>query len=451
MKTDSLVGFEHIHQHSMWSLLDGYGTCEEYAARSQEINQQYLCITDHGQMGVIPNQIQVCEEYGMTPIFGCELYLNDMQEPCSSKADLEKFTANLSPEEKKKWRKSHHLLAIAYNNEGYRNLVALSTWSYAFGYGGVPRRPRVNHEILAKHKEGLLISSCCILSPVGFAFTTQGKEAAFGVIEKYMAMFGKNFYLEMMMLDFKDQKPYDAFIIEAHEKYHIPIILTQDVHYCTQSDSKNQMYMLMVKTGNTLKDIEEAKKNDDTDRFFELQDKNLWRKSEEELNQYYFSTDYKDIIPFEIFQQAKAETVKLCERAKNVSLDRSIKLPQIPDADLKFREELMKGFKWRGLSGDEYMYRLKEEYELICRKGFSSYFLIQSEIVQEARRVCPKFLGWGNGDEAVGPGRGSAVGSLACYCLGLTDVDPIKHDLLFSRFISEARGGKQLKLKFSNR
>jgi DNA polymerase-3 subunit alpha len=172
-------------------------------------------------------------------------------------------------------------------------------------------------------------------------------------------------------------------------------------------------------------------------------------KSEEELNEKWAS-DYSDTIPLEFFEEAKRNTVRVAERAKGVKLDRSVKLPYIEDADQKLLEYISIGFKRRRLPRNStYMARIKEEYDLICSKGFASYFIIQKMMTDEARRVSRELLGYGDGSEAVGPGRGSAVGALTCYCLGITDVDPIEHDLLFSRFLSPARGGKQMKLRFS--
>lgn len=445
-------GFENLHVHSDFSLLDGVCKPDDLAARCArpEVNQKFLITTDHGSLGSTPSLIRACDDHNLTPLFGIEGYINPIQEPCTSKEQLDEFISHLSDEDKPRWRKSYHILMIAFNTIGYKNLVKLCSWGYSHGYGGLPRRPRINREMLLKHKEGLIITSGCYMSECGQAFDRGGEEAGFAMIEQYMAMFGENFYLELMLLDFKKQKPYDAFLIKAHDKYHIPLICSCDAHYANPEDSKYQRYMLMVRTENTIKDIEEAiKKEPDTDKFFELQDQNLWMKSEEELNEKWLS-DYQNIIPYELFCQAKAETVKICHKAKGVEIDRSIKLPQIPDADQKLKELVMQGFKQRGLSGKRYAMRLKEEYELICRKGFASYFLIQQQMVNEARRVCPEILGWGDGDEAVGPGRGSAVSSLCCYCLGITDVDPVHHDLLFSRFISEARGGRQLVLRFKN-
>lgn len=442
-------GFEHLHLHTDYSLLDGFSRVHEAASRVKELNQQFLCITDHGIMGAVPSQVQECEKNGINPLFGIELYVNNMQESCPSRDSLNAFLANLDEAQTKAWRKSYHLLAIAYSDEGYRNLVRLSSWSYANGYGGVPRRPRVNYEQLMKHKEGIIFTSCCYMSEVGQAFDRYGEDAAFAKIEEYVKMFGDNYVLEMMLLNFKKQKPYDAFLVKAHEKYGIPIEIANDCHYTLKEHSKFQQYMLMVRTDNTVQNIEEALKNgENEDQFFELQDQEIYIKSEEQLDEKWLS-DYRDIIPYELYCQAKTETVKIANKAKGVKIDRSIKLPSVPHADDKFREAIEYGFKRRNLP-ESYRKRLEEEYELICRKGFSSYFLLVQMMTDEARRVAPKLLGRGDGAAAVGPGRGSVCGSLAAYCMNIHDVDPIKHDLLFSRFISESRGGKQYKLEFSD-
>jgi DNA polymerase-3 subunit alpha len=253
-----------------------------------------------------------------------------------------------------------------------------------------------------------------------------------------------------MLLDFKKQKPYDKFIVKAKERYGLKIILSNDVHYCNKEDSHYQRLMLMIQTNRTIAEIEKALKEDSDQDFFELQDANLWMKSEEELNAKWLS-DYADTIPYEIFCEAKRTTVDICRKAKGVQLDRSLKLPVIPDGDDKLKEEIMIGFQSRGLPKNrEYLDRIKEEYSLITRKGFTSYFLIQKMMTDEARRVCRDILGFGDGSQAVGPGRGSCCGSLICYCLGITSVDPVREGLLFSRFMSEARGGRSLKLEFSN-
>lgn len=457
-----ITGFEHLHLHSDHSTLDGLSTIEEYAERAPQINQKFITVTDHGMMGVIPRQIRACEKINdrlgsntLSPIYGCELYCNPLQPESTGLAFMQSFIKNLDEEQKKQIGVSAHLLAIAYNEIGYRNLVRLSSWAWTKGFY---KRPRVNHEQLKKYKEGIIFTSCCYASEVGKAFDNglkispeQAEQDGFAVIEKYIEMFGKeNYLLEIMLLDFVKQKPYNQFIIKAKEKYGLKLIVSTDCHYVNKGDSKFQRLMLMVQTQRTIQDIQRALKENDMQDFFELQDTNLWMKSEEEINEKWVS-DYQDVIPYELFCEAKRTTVEICNKAKGVQLDRTLKLPQIEDADEKLKDEIMKGFARRGLEKTNlYLARVKEEYSLITRKGFASYFLIQQMMTDEARRVYKDLLGWGDGSQAIGPGRGSAAGSLVCFLLGITSVNPIKEGLLFSRFLSENRGGRSLVLEFNN-
>jgi len=368
-------------------------------------------------MGAIPRQIKACEKIcdkhkdknKLNPIFGVELYVNELQIGYNSKSELEAHTKNLNPQETDKFRSSPHLLAIAINLKGYKNLVKLTSWGWTKGFY---RKPRVNYEQLLNHKEGIIFTSCCYNSEVGRAFDKGGEEAGYAMIEKYISMFGnKNYYLEIMLLDFKKQFEYNKFIVKAKEKYNLPIILSQDVHYCNKEDSYYQRLMLMIQTKKTLKMIKEEKEKDSMKDFFELQDENLWMKSEDELNQKWIES-YSDIVPYEIFCEAKKTTVKVCEMAKGVEFDRNLKLPSIDDSDEKLKEAIKIGFINRKLpKNSKYLNRIKEEYLLITRKGFSSYFLIQKMMTDEARRICPIIIGGGDGSEAVGPGRGCLEGN----------------------------------------
>lgn len=457
----SIVGFEHLHLHTDFSLLDGFGMVEEYANRWKD-HGKYLCISDHGMMGAVPRQITACEKVckekndknALSPIFACELYVNRFHtEATPDTASRDKFVANLNEEEKLGFRvRGSHLLAIAYNDVGYTNLIRLTTWGYLNGFYA---KPRVNYEQLLKHKEGLIFTSCCYNSEIGKAFEYGGttweekRDAAAVVVERYMAMFGKHFYLEIMLLDFEKQKPYDRFIIWAADKYGLPIFVSNDVHYCLPEDSEFQRLMLMQQTGRTVLDIQKALNEEGIKDLFELQDPNLYQKTEEDLNEMW-TAKYSDVIDLDVFQQAKMNTVKICEMCKGVKFDRRNKLPKIPDAEAKLQAHIDQGFKERHLGGPIYKRRAVIEYELICRKGFASYFLIQKKMVDEARRYYREDLKLGSGYESVGPGRGSAVGALTCYLLGITDVDPVEEDLLFDRFLSDNRGGRQIKLRFSN-
>jgi DNA polymerase-3 subunit alpha len=398
-------------------------------------------------MGAVPRQIRACEKNKINPIFACELYVNPAQMELKPGEVSGDYAKQMNEAERKLFRKSYHLLGIAYNETGYSNLVKMTSWGWTKGFY---YKPRINHDVINAHKEGIIFTSCCYNGEIGQAFDRGGEGPAMAMIEKYMAMFGSNFYLELMLLDFSKQKPFDVFLLKAHDKYHIPLIVTNDCHYCLKEDSKMQRLMLMVQTNKTLKGIQAELAEDETADMFELQDQNLWLKSEEEINDKW-EKNYSDVIDYDLLVQAKQNTVRICEQASGVQLDRSIKLPKIDNADEKLLEAIQLGFKRRNVPmTQEYLDRAKEEYSLITQKGFSSYFLIQKMMTDEARRISPILLGWGDGSEAVGPGRGSVCGSLVAFLIGITDVDPIKHDLLFSRFLSPARGGRSMKIKFSN-
>jgi DNA polymerase III subunit alpha len=428
-----IMGFEHLHRHSDFSLLDGLAKVQEYAAYSAEVNQQYLAITDHGVMGAIPSQIALADEYNLKPIFGCEMYINPLQPEVNVRSESADVYKSLNEEDQKIFKKSFHLLGLAYNFTGYQNLVRLTSWAWIHGFY---RKPRINHEMLKKHSEGIIFTSTCGNSEIAQAYMrNRDDQEGFDMIQKYIDMLGRNnFYLELMMLDWVEQKPYDAFLIRAHKKFGLPVLLTQDCHYCRKEHSHNQHLMLIQQNGKTMADIQKMI-DEGKDDIFELQDTNLWMKSEAELNEKWES-DYSDVIDYELYKQAKANTVEVCRRTEGVELDRSIKLPQIEDANTLLLQKIMTGFEERKLPKTQlYLDRIREEYRLICRKGFASYFLIQQEMTDQARCISSKVLGWGDGSEAVGPGRGSACGSLVAYCLHLHDVEPVHHDLLFSRFL----------------
>lgn len=385
-------------------MLDGYATVPELGDRAVKNEQKFLCITDHGMMGAIPNQISVCEKRNLEPIFGIEFYYNPHQVLITNDEERKKHMASLSEEEKKAYRKNYHLLAIATSEVGYKNLVRMATWACLYGVGGRPSRPRINDEIIEKYKKDIIFTSCCYASEIGYTFDTKGSDAAEDVVLKYWARFGNNFRLEIMMLDFHKQKPYDKFIIKMHLKYGIPLYLSQDCHVADPEDTVMQHKMLMMQTGRTIEQVEQM----EAEGFdvFEIQDRQLWMKNEEELN-VFWENNYQDVIDYEIYKQAKIESLNMAEKAKGVKLDRQLKLPVLPQADDVLFQNIKDGFKKRGLSGSkDHLYRIKEEYELIVRKGFSSYFIIQKMFTDIAREKGPEILGYGDPEDMVSSGRG---------------------------------------------
>lgn len=439
-------------------MLDGLGSVEEYCSRAPTINQKFLTISDHGMMGAVPRQIRGCDtindKHGkdtLSPIFAIEFYHSRLQPECNHSDDMQRFMKDLDAEELKEIKQyGAHLLAIACNETGYKNLVKLSSWGWTKGFY---HRPRINDEQLIKYKEGIIFTSCCYASEVGKAFEKgmqtspqHAEELGNAAIERLLAIFGKeHYYLEIMLLDFQKQKPYNSFIVKASQKYGLKIIISCDVHYPTKEDSKFQRMMLMVQTKRTMQGLQKAMKEDSMQDFFELQDTNLWMKSEEELNDKWFN-DYQDVIPYEIFCQAKLNTIEICNRAKGVQLDRSLKLPVWEDADERLKDEIMKGFAFRQLPKNKvYLDRIKEEYNLITRKGFSTYFLLKKMMIDEARRISPVILGWGDGSEAVGCGRGCLEGSVLIPTLDGT-VKPIR-DIVTGDFVYTIDGTPKKVLK----
>jgi DNA polymerase-3 subunit alpha len=439
-----ITGVEMLHLHTHSSLLDGVGFSKEYAERISQINQKYYAVTDHGTMAEIPDQIKYAEKYGLSPIFGCELYSNRMQPEVEVRQESADFRKDLSEEDQKKFDRSFHLIALAITDEGYSNLVRLSSWAWIHGFY---RKPRINYDVLNRYKEGIVFTTACVAGAVGSAFRNGGDEAGFQELEDLISIIGKdNLYLEMIMLDFEPQKPYDKFMIRCHEKYGLPLTISQDCHYAIKEHSHLQRCALMSQTGKTIGDINQLIAAGGED-IFELQDSNLWCKSEDELNQKWES-DYQDVIDYELFKQAKSNSVLIAERCKGVKIDRESKLPRSPDADSVLWQQTQLGFIARNCPDTkQYRDRIQEEYDLISNKGFSNYFLIEKEFLDVAREHGPTILGFGDGSECVGPGRGSICGSLLAYCLRLHDVDPIVHDLRFSRFLSPARGGKQMRVR----
>jgi len=383
--------------------LDGFATVAEYAEQMPLLNQKFLCITDHGVMGAVPQQIAECDKHNLFPIFGSELYVNHMQPEVETRYDSAEFRKNLPENMQKRFDKSSHLTAIAYTDEGYSNLVRITSWGWIHGYY---RKPRVNHDVLMRHKEGIVFLSGCANSEIANAIVWGGEEAGWAMLEKYMAMFSPHFYLEVMMIDYPGQKPYNEFLLRAHDKYSIPLVLTQDCHYCAQEHSYNQRLMLMQQNHRTIQEINAMIEADETQDLFELQDTNLWLKSEDELNTKW-EQSYSDNIDYELYKMAKANTVKIAQFAKGVELNREIKLPKVPNAEAMLWDETLKGFKSRKCPATkQYAARIREEYDLVCEKGFASYFLIQKMMTDEARRKGPEILGFGDGSECVGPGRG---------------------------------------------
>ncbi len=397
--------FVHLHLHTEYSILDGAIRLEELFEEAQRQGMRAVAMTDHGNLFGAVKFSLLGEEFGIKPIIGAEMYI-------APEGIGKKETAPGKPG-------LYHITLLAENEEGYKNLIKLSTISYLEGFY---YKPRIDKELLRKHSQGLIALSGCLQGEIP-KWVQMGMEAqADAAVEEYMEIFGReNFFLELMDHGLEEQKLVNSYLIKASEKFGLGLVATNDAHYLRKEDHELHDILLCIQTKSKLTD--EGRMRFKTSEFY--------FKSAEEME-----------ALFREVPQALDNTVAIAERV-NFHLRKSDRyyLPQFPvpqgyPLEDYFEELVWKGFeeRWEELRGsgiprEEYEKRLRREIEVIKKKGFSGYFLIVWDIVKRAReRGIP-----------VGPGRGSAAGSLVSYRLGITQLEPLKYGLLFERFLNEER------------
>lgn len=397
-------GFVHLHLHTEYSLLDGAIRISELPGRLKDMGMTSCAITDHGSMFGCVEFYKAMKAEGLKPIIGCEVYV----------APGSRF---VTPNDNKQ-RAYNHLILLAKDNEGLKNLNRLVTAGWTEGFY---RKPRIDKEILEKWHEGLVCLSGCLAGEVACLIKEGKIEEAEAAANWYDSLFGRgNYYLEIQSNFLKDQGPVNAGLVKLSRKTGIPLVATNDCHYLKQEDSYVQEVLMCMQTGSKLSDANRMK--------FETDD--FYVKSETQMRRFFSE------IP-----EAVDNTVKIAEMC-NAEYDfDTIHLPKydVPSgfADnkqyLKYlvTTGLEKRFKIRGAAADPDVYIKRAEYELdvINSMGYTDYYLIVWDFINFAKT---------NGI-MVGPGRGSGAGSLAAYAIGITDVDPIKYSLVFERFLNSER------------
>ncbi|MCR5421958.1 MAG: DNA polymerase III subunit alpha [Lachnospiraceae bacterium] len=392
------MSFVHLHSHTEFSLLDGSNKIKEYVARVKELNMNAAAITDHGVMYGVIDFYKAAKEVGIKPILGCEVYVAP-----GSRFDKE---ANHGEE------RYHHLILLAKNNKGYANLCKIVSRGFTEGFY---YRPRVDMEVLREFSEGIICCSACLAGEVQ-RFLQKGmyeeaKEAAL----RHLDCFGKgNYYLELQDHGIPIQKSVNADLLRMSKELDIPLIVSNDVHYTYAEDAQSHDILLCIQTG---------KKVQDEDRL-RYEGGQFYVKSEEEM---------RALFPYAL--EAVENTQLIADRC-NVEIEfGEYKLPEykLPEGYTAFeylRELCLKGLNERYPGyGKELIDRLDYELKTIKDMGFVDYFLIVWDFINYAKTH----------DVMVGPGRGSAAGSIVSYCLKITDIDPLKYNLLFERFLNPER------------
>ena len=390
--------FVHLHVHTQYSLLDGACLIKKLVDIARQMKMPACAMTDHGNMFGAIEFYQTCMQNGVKPIIGCEVYIAP-----NSRLDRTVYSGGGS---------SNHLILLAKDEAGYRNLMKLVSIGYLEGFY---YKPRIDKEALARHSEGLIALSSCLKSEFA-KLALDGKEDKIKQLAgQYQEILGKdNFYFELQDNDILEQKKVSSVLIKSGKALGIPIVATNDVHYLTKDSAKAHEALLCIQTQTTLDDPKRMRLQTD---------------------QFYFKSPQEMKALFRETPDAITNTIRIAEKC-NLELDFSKTfLPHYsPPAGItreKYLSDLCeKGLKERYPSvTEDILDRLKHELTVIDKAGYNSYFLITRDFVQYAKEK----------GIAVGPGRGSAAGSIVSYCLGITDIDPLKYNLLFERFLNPER------------
>jgi DNA polymerase-3 subunit alpha len=396
------MAFTHLHLHTEYSLLDGANRIHELPARLKELGMDACAITDHGALYGVLDFYRTMKKNGIHPVIGCEVYV---------------APRNHKDKEGAPDRDPHHLILLAENDEGYHNLVKLVSAGFVDGFY---YRPRVDRELLRQHSEGLIALSACLSGEVPRLIMQGEMEEAKQTALLYQEIFGENYYyLELQENGMAEQAIVNKGLIEISEMTGIPLVATNDCHYLNQDDAFAHEVLLCMQTGKTMNSPDRMQMNTDT----------LYVRSPDEME-----------TLFAAFPEALLNTERIAKRCQ-VDLKRgAISLPHFETEEGETAEEMLRRLCYEGLdkrmvqretgiSFEAYSERLDYELSVINSMGYTDYYLIVWDFIRFAH----------DHDIMVGPGRGSGAASLAAYTLFITDIDPLKYELLFERFLNKER------------
>jgi DNA polymerase-3 subunit alpha len=408
MATSASGNFVHLHLHTDYSLLDGACEIGELTAEAARRGMPAVAVTDHGNLFAAAKFYNEATTHGVKPIIGCEVYVApDNHKNRGSTAE-----------------RSNHLVLLCENEQGYRNLIKLVSTGFLDGFY---YKPRVDHDLLAKHSNGLIALSACLRGEVADALLSEKYDQARANAYRLQNIFGKgNFFLEVQDQGLEIEPRINRDLVKLSRESGIPLVATNDCHYLTRSDAHAQEVLMCIQTGKTMSDAQRMKFATD---------------------QFYFKTAEEMAQVFRELPEAVSRTLAIAERC-SVKIKRvsdpfpEFKVPESFTADSYFERVVNEGFASRvpqleKLAAEgrlrhplaEYQKRLTAEIQMIQKMRFAGYFLIVWDFIRYARAQ----------SVPVGPGRGSAAGSLVSYALRITDVDPLQYDLLFERFLNPER------------
>lgn len=392
---ENKLEFTHLHVHTEFSLLDGSAKIKDLVKRAKDLGMKSVAITDHGAMYGVMEFYKAAKEASIKPILGCEVYVTD-----GSRFNKENSSY-------------YHLILLAENNKGYNNLIKIVSAGFLEGFY---YKPRIDIELLKKYHEGLIASSACLAGQVPRTLVQVSYDKAKEIALMYQDIFGSgNFYLELQDHGLEQQKELNQYLIKMSRETGIPLIATNDSHYINRDDAKAHDILLCIQTGKTVDDSNRL-------RF--------------EGDEFYFKSQQEMYDLFSYVEDALINTNKIADRCNVEFTFHDLKLPKydVPNgytAKEYLRKLVYEGFELRydKLNQAALKGRLQYELNTIESMGYIDYFLIVWDFIKFAK----------DNNIIVGPGRGSAAGSIVSYCLNITNIDPIKYNLLFERFLNPER------------
>ncbi len=406
--------FAHLHCHTQYSLLDGAASIPGLFKKAAADGMKALAITDHGNMfGAFQFVAEASKHEGVKPIVGCEFYVV---------ADRHRRTFTKEDKDKR-----FHQLFLAKNADGYKNLVKLCSLGYIQGLYG--KYPRIDKELILQYHEGLIATTCCIGAMVPQAILRKGEDAAKKEFEWWLDLFGEDYYIEIQRHHMAEQDKVNEVLLRWAVEYNVKVIATNDSHYIDQKDSNAHDILLCINTGEkqatpAIREFAEEGTVMKNGRFA------FWN------DQFYFKTQAEMTALFKDVPYAVDNTMEIVDKCEHLKLKKDILLPNfIVPQEFATQDEFLRHITYEGARmrykniTPEIEERLNFELGTILTMGFAGYFLIVADFIKAGRDL----------GVFVGPGRGSAAGSAVAYCIGITNIDPIKYQLLFERFLNPDR------------
>ncbi len=412
--------FSHLHCHTQYSLLDGAASIKGLYKKAIADGMPAMAISDHGNMfGVfefVAEAYKNTDENGnpkVKPVVGCEFYVvTDRHKKAFTKPDKDI---------------RYHQILLAKNETGYKNLIKLTSLGFMEGMYG--KYPRIDKELIVKHHEGLIATTCCLGAMVPKAILQQGEEEAENEFKWWLNIFQEDYYVELQRHGIEDQEKVNRVLIKLARKYNVKIIASNDSHYVDQDDFNAHDILLCINTGSTLATPANREFSDDD---IAIKDKRFAFAND----QFFFKNTQQMLSTFADLPEALDNTNEIIEKVELLKLEKDILLPffKVP-SEFNSQDDYLHHITWLG-ARERYSEitpaveeRINFELFTIKTMGFAGYFLIVSDFIKAGRNL----------GVFIGPGRGSAAGSVVAYCIGITNIDPMKYGLLFERFLNPDR------------